>query len=136
MKRFVTHLEPLRRNGLIDLWHDRMIEPGTKWNDSIREEMELSDFVIFLLSPDFIATNYIFDIEIPQALQQFNAKKSKLFFVQLQSCSWEKTILSDYQQATDPNSGNKAIITIAEPNNDIEWIKVIGELEKKFYSTF
>jgi internalin A len=132
MKRFVTHLEPLRRNGLIDLWHDRMIEPGTKWNDSIRKEIELSDVVIFLLSPDFIATNYIFEVEIPQALLQFKAKKSKLFFVQLQSCSWGKTILSDYQLTTDPTSDNKELITITEPNNDIEWIRVVTELEKKF----
>ncbi|MCY7309200.1 MAG: TIR domain-containing protein, partial [Chitinophagaceae bacterium] len=112
MKRFVTHLEPLRRIGDIDYWHDRKIEPGTRWDDSIKKELELSDIVIFLISPDFIATDYIFDVEIPQALQQFTTQTSKLFFIELQRCSWDKTILAQYQQTTDSNGSNKELITI------------------------
>jgi hypothetical protein len=130
MRRFVTHLEPLRRNGTIDFWHDRMIEPGTKWDDTIKKELELSDVVVFLLSPDFIATSYIFEVEIPQVLQQFAAEKSKMFFVELQACSWEKTILKNYQQTTDTSLDNKAVITITDPLNDSCWKQVIGELEK------
>ena len=131
MRRFVTHLEPLKRNGDIDYWHDRKIEPGTKWDDSIKKEMELSDLIIFLLSPDFIATNYVFDVEIPQALQQFTTQTSKLFFIELQPCSWEKTILSNYQQTTDPGSDNKQLISITEPLNDIKWKEAIKQLEAK-----
>ncbi len=51
MKRLATHLEPLKRNGTIELWYDRMIEPGTKWDDSIKEEMRSADVIIFLLTP-------------------------------------------------------------------------------------
>lgn len=131
MKRFVTHLEPLKRRGDIDYWHDRKIEPGTKWDDSIKREMELSDVVIFLLSPDFIATDYIFDVEIPQALQQFTKQTSKLFFIELQPCSWDKTILADYQQSTDPTADNKKLITISEPTNDTQWKAVTDLLSKK-----
>lgn len=134
MKRFVTHLEPLKRNGDIDYWHDRMIEPGTKWDESIKKEMELSDIIIFLLSPDFIATNYIFEVEIPQALAQMTAQVSKLFFVELQACSWERTNLAQIQQTVNPAGDNKAIISIGEPHNDSQWIKVITELEKKWKS--
>jgi len=132
MRRFVTHLEPLKRNGDINYWHDRMIEPGSKWDDSIKSEMETSDIIIFLLSPDFIATNYIFDVEIPKALEQFKSQKSKLFFAELQSCNWEKTILAQFQQTTDPTADNKGVILVKEPLNDDQWKKVIGELEKKF----
>lgn len=131
MKRFVTHLEPLKRRGDIDYWHDRKIEPGTKWDDSIKKEMELSDMVIFLLSPDFIATDYIFDVEIPQALKQFTTQSSKLFFIELQPCSWDKTILADYQQATDPTADNKKLLTIAQPSNDTQWTAVVDLLLKK-----
>lgn len=131
MKRFVTHLEPLRRRGDIDYWHDRKIEPGTKWDDSIRKELEMADVVIFLLSPDFIATDYIFDVEIPQALQQFTKQTTKLFFIELQPCSWDKTILADYQQSTDPGADNKKLITIMEPTNDKNWMAVTDLLSKK-----
>jgi internalin A len=129
MQRFATHLEPLRRNGAIDFWHDRMIEPGTKWDDSIKKELELSDIIVFLLSPDFIANNYIFEVEIPQAIKQ-QGIGTKLFLLELQACGWDKTVLSDYQLATNPTGDNKAVIQIADPLNDTQWKLAIGELEK------
>jgi internalin A len=131
MRRFVTHLEPLKRNGDINYWHDRMIEPGTKWDDEIKKEMETSDIIIFLLSPDFIATNYIFDIEIPKALEHFKNQTAKLFFLELQPCSWDKTDLAHFQQTTASGGSNKALITIGQPLNDEKWKEAIGELEKK-----
>jgi hypothetical protein len=131
MKRLATHLEPLKRNGTIELWYDRMIEPGTKWDDSIKEEMRSADVIIFLLSPDFIATNYIFESEIPQAIKQMESKNSKLFFVELQSCSWNRTVLSRFQQTTDPTADNKGVIVIGDALNDAQWKRVIDELEKK-----
>jgi internalin A len=129
MKRFVTHLEPLKRNGAIDFWHDRMIEPGTRWDESIKKELQQANIVIFLLSPDFIANNYIFEVEIPQALKQ-EGLGTKLFLLELQACSWDKTVLTDYQLATNPDGDNKAMIQIADPQNDTQWKLVIGELEK------
>ena len=130
MRRFVTHLEPLKRNGAIDYWHDRMIEPGTKWDESIKKELELSDIIVFLLSPDFIATNYIFDVEIPLAINQFKNQK-QFFFIELQPCSWHETILAQFQQTTDPTADNKGVIIISDPLNDAQWKNVIIELEKK-----
>jgi internalin A len=129
MKRFTTHLQPLKRNGAIDFWHDRMIEPGTRWDESIKNELNSSDIIIFLLSPDFIATNYIFDVEIPAAIK-LAENRAKLFFVELQACSWDKTVLAQFQQTTDPGADNKAIIQIGNPQNDVQWKMVITELEK------
>ena len=131
MRRLETHLGPLKRNGAIDFWHDRMIEPGARWDESIKSELRLSDIVIFLLSPDFIATDYIFDVEIPLALEQFKNEPAKFFFVELQSCSWDQTILSQYQQTVDPAADNKGVILIGDAMSDVQWKKVIVELQKK-----
>jgi internalin A len=131
MRRFITHLEPLKLNGSIEFWHDRMIEPGAKWDDSIKEQMKTSDLIIFLLSPDFLATRYIFDFEIPQSIKQFEEKSSKLFFVELQSCGWRRTILKNYQQLTLTEGTNKTALEIGEATNDNKWRLVIDEIEKK-----
>jgi hypothetical protein len=34
------HLEPLRREGLIDVWHDRDISAGTEWEQQIKHGIE------------------------------------------------------------------------------------------------
>lgn len=131
IRRFVTHLEVLKSAGAIDPWYDRMIESGTKWDDTIREEMRSSDVVIFLLSPDFLATEYIMKTEIPIAIEQMKAERSKFFFIELQPCGWKRTVIANYQQTDDPNEADKNIILIGEADNDAKWNLVIDELEKK-----
>ncbi|HEV7350952.1 TIR domain-containing protein [Telluribacter sp.] len=131
IKRFVTHLEILRASGQIVPWYDRMIESGTRWDDTIRAEMKNADVVVFLLSPDFLATEYIMKTEIPLAIEQMKNERSKFFFIELQPCGWKRTILSEFQQTDDPNQAGKNIISIGNPENDAQWNLVVDELEKK-----
>lgn len=44
----------LKRDGLLNTWHDRRILPGQNITGKVKENMEKSDIVVFLLSPDFI----------------------------------------------------------------------------------
>lgn len=131
IKRFVTHLEILKSSGLIDPWYDRMIESGTKWDDTIAAEMRNSDVIIFLLSPDFLATEYIMKTEVPMAIEQMKNEISKFFFIELQSCGWKRTEIAKYQQTDDSGETLKDIIAIGHPDNDKNWNLVIDELEKK-----
>jgi internalin A len=131
VRRFATHLEVLKAKGYIDPWYDRMIEPGTKWDDAIREEMAKSDVVIFLLSPDFLATQYIMKTEVPQALRRFKDAAAELFFIELQPCSWQLTDIAEYQQTGKVAVTDKNIISIGTPTNDEKWNDVIAELMKK-----
>ncbi len=130
IRRFITHLEVLKSTGMIDPWYDRMIESGTRWDDSIREEMRRSDLVVFLLSPDFLATEYVMKEEIPLAIDLFG-KTNKFFFVQLLPCSWERTELFKFQQTDNSAETNKNIISIDSPENDSKWKQVVDELEAK-----
>lgn len=127
--RFITHLEVLKSNNSIDYWYDRKIEPGTKWDDSIKEEMSKADIFIFMLSPDFLANKYIFEFELPQAIEQFNNSISKLFFVELQPCGWQRTLIREYQQTVNKDGSNKDIEIVGEYNNDKAWNKIIDHLE-------
>lgn len=131
ISRFVTHLQVLKTNGTIEPWYDRMIEPGKKWDESIRREMKNSDLVIFLLSPDFLATDYIMKTELPLAIKQFGNEDSKFFFIELQPCSWEMTELAKFQQTGDPKKPVKNILTIGQHDNDQQWKEVIKVLEER-----
>lgn len=131
IKRFATHLDVLKTNGIIEPWYDRMIESGTRWNDVIHAEMRSADVIIFLLSPDFIATEYIMKTEIPLAIEQMKKARSKFFFVELQPCSWQRTVLNEYQQTDDPTNANKNVVCIQDPGNDAQWNTIINELEAK-----
>lgn len=133
IKRFVTHLQILKNNKLIDPWYDRMIEAGTRWDESVRNEMKRSDIIIFLLSPDFLATEYIMETEIPLAIKQLGLQCAKFFFLELQPCGWERTVLAQYQQVLteEPAQPSKSIITIGTAENDEAWKRAIDALVQK-----
>ena len=99
-------------------------------DDAIREEMNQSDLIVFLLSPEFLATDYVMKVEVPLALEKFGPSK-KLFFIQLLPCHWDKTDLFRFQQTSNATETEKNIITVGTPDNDAKWKEVVDELLKK-----
>ena len=130
-KRFITHLEVLKSAGIIDPWYDRMIDPGSKWDDAIKTELKNADMVVLLLSPDLLATKYVMETEIPEAIKIFGNDVSKFFFIELQPCQWQLTSLVNYQQTLDETETGKKIISIGEAGNDKQWKQVVDQLIKK-----
>jgi hypothetical protein len=68
--RLDVHLAPLVREGLIDLWCDRAIDPGSDWERDIRHELAVADVVVLLVTPDFVASAYCFEKELTEALRR------------------------------------------------------------------
>lgn len=65
-----THLMALQRSGLIRSWYDRKIEPGAAWSEQIQSAMERAGIILLLISPDFIASDYCYEIELPFAMKR------------------------------------------------------------------
>jgi len=59
----IKHLTILLREEIISIWHDREIRAGDEWQGQIDCHLDSADIIIFLLSPDFIASSYCFDVE-------------------------------------------------------------------------
>jgi hypothetical protein len=68
--RLDVHLAPLVREGLIDVWSDRAIEAGADWERDIQHELATADVVILLVTPDFVASAYCFEEELPEILRR------------------------------------------------------------------
>src|SRR5262245_21596067 len=82
------HLMALKRSGLISDWYDRRIEPGSEWSVEIKEAMERAYIILLLVSADFLASNYINDIEVPFALKRLETDDIKVIPVLLRKCDW------------------------------------------------
>jgi hypothetical protein len=50
------------------VWHDQELRAGDRWDKEIQRELELMDVFICLISYDFLASEYIMDVELPRAL--------------------------------------------------------------------
>jgi internalin A len=93
-KRLESELKILKNEGLLaSLWHDRMIDPGDDWDDTIQRELTEADVVLILASHAALATDYITQHEIPKALELHKSDQTVVVPVILENCRWEKTAL-------------------------------------------
>jgi hypothetical protein len=71
--RIRTHLAPLIGEGLITVWDDLSIEPGEEWDPAIEGELRSSGIILLLVSPDFLASGFIMENEVPIAMERHEA---------------------------------------------------------------
>ena len=84
------HLAALKRQGIIDAWHDRRIVVGNEVHNEISEHLENADIVLLLVSPYFIASDYCYDVEMISAMQQHDRGEARVIPVILHPCSWQR----------------------------------------------
>src|SRR5215471_16136761 len=72
-QKLAAHLAVLQHNGRLETWYDRQIPVGSDWDKAIHEKLESADLIVFLISADFLASNYCFDIEMKRAFERLKA---------------------------------------------------------------
>ena len=93
----MVHLKGLEYQGLIQTWYDRHIVPGEEWDAKIRDELAAADVVIFCVSADLLATDYVQRIEIPKAISRHERGEATVIPVILRKCAWEGSALGKLQ---------------------------------------
>ena len=91
------HLAVLRREGFIDQWHDRRIEAGDEWARSIDVNLEAAHLILLLVSADFLASNYCYEIEMKRALERHELGEAHVIPVVLRSCDWSLAPFANLQ---------------------------------------
>jgi len=86
-----VHLAALKRQKVIGTWHDRRISAGTNIDQEIDKNLEKADIILLLVSPDFIASDYCYDIEMKRALEKHQEGKARVIPVILEPCDWHGT---------------------------------------------
>lgn len=85
------HLSQLKREGVIETWHDRRILAGDEIDVAISDNLRHADIVLLLVSPYFLASAYCNDIEMQFAMKQHEAKKARVIPVIAEFCDWHST---------------------------------------------
>jgi internalin A len=102
LTKLQTHLKPFTRNGSIDLWDDTRIRPGDEWQTEIETALAAAKIAILLVSPNFIASDFIADNELPPLLDAAKAKGVTILWIPISHSSYKEMDFSKYQAAHDP----------------------------------
>jgi len=83
------HLQPLQRQKLISTWHDRDISAGTEWEQKINQHLDTAEIILLLVSPDFMASDYCYDIEMKRAIERHERGEAKVIPIILRPVYWQ-----------------------------------------------
>jgi hypothetical protein len=93
------HLAMLRRTGLIEMCHDRRVECGEGLGRLFDAALESADVILLLVSPDFLASDYCYDVEARRALERRKRRGACVIPVILRPCDWRVTLFGNLPAA-------------------------------------
>jgi hypothetical protein len=101
LKKLETMLAPLRKQGL-KIWSDDNIKPGGLWKEDITAALADAKVAVLLVSPNFLASSFIHNMELPPLLNAAKAEGLTILWIPIEECFYEKTVIGDYQAAFNP----------------------------------
>ncbi|MFM7269744.1 MAG: toll/interleukin-1 receptor domain-containing protein [Cyanobium sp.] len=92
-----THLSIMKNSREIESWHDRRITAGEEWADKIDENLRAADLILLLVSADFLASRYCFDVELTLAMQRHERSEAVVIPIILKPVDWKGAPFSKLQ---------------------------------------
>ncbi|MCX5654704.1 MAG: toll/interleukin-1 receptor domain-containing protein [Planctomycetota bacterium] len=120
-----THLKLLERQNLILPWHDRKISGGKGWEGQIDENLEQADIILLLISADFLASNYCYDVEMTCAIERHDLGEARVIPVILRDVVWTSAPFGKLQAL--PMDGRPVR---KWPDRDTAWRNVAEGIER------
>lgn len=84
-----TQLAMLKRQGVIETWHDRRIIAGQEFDKTIDGNINAADIILLLVSPDFLASDYCYEREMRRAMERHEAEEAIVIPIILRACDWQ-----------------------------------------------
>lgn len=114
------HLSVLRRQGVIDIWTDHRIGPGEEIGGEIDRHLESADIILLLVSPDFLNSDYCYDIEMKRAMERHESGEARVIPIILRPCDWQsapfgglKALPADGKPVSKHQSLDDAFVEVA-----------------------
>ena len=110
----------LKGAGLLHDWSDESILPGQNISAEIDAQLDTSNIIVFLLSPDFLASKgCMYEWERAKTLAQGNAPIFRIPIV-VRPCAW-KDLLGEDDLLALPTDG-QPVVSFADP--DEAWLQI------------
>jgi formylglycine-generating enzyme required for sulfatase activity len=100
-KEWLTKIDPflkgLKQKADFEIWSDENIMPSNKWDSEIKKALFEADAAILLVSQDFLVSDYINNIELPELLKFVKERGLRIFPIIISSFYIKDSPISEFQ---------------------------------------
>lgn len=128
----LKHLYLLIRNQKVKVWSDLDIRKGERWRARIKRELAQARVGIFLVSADFLASDFIHAVELPPLLAAADQEGATLLSIIVRPCPFEDSPLAHLQTMNNPR---KPLSGLSPTEREQAMVKVYNELRGLFRLT-
>jgi internalin A len=121
-----THLKPLIRKSSLQIWDDTQIEAGDEWRQKIDSAISSAKVAVLLVSPDFLASDFIADHELPPFLDAAKNEGLTILWIPYRSSNYEVTEIANYQAAHPPA---QPLSKLSPAEQDDAWVKICKKIQ-------
>jgi len=88
-KKLRTYLRSLERVKGVEVRSDRNVAGGAEWEREISLYLNTAQIILLLISPDFMASDHCYHIEMERALERHEVEKASVIPIILRPVLWE-----------------------------------------------
>ncbi|MDJ0732000.1 MAG: toll/interleukin-1 receptor domain-containing protein [Crocosphaera sp.] len=141
LERLQECLRPLELQGHASVWVDLDIELGEEWHQNIQQTLEQIRVALLLVSPAFLASEYIRNSELPVLLRRAKDRELVIIPIFVRQCAWRETTFNYPDPKTGPYKlslskkqmpNGKPLNAMEEHEQDETFYKVYRRIDKIF----
>ncbi len=119
-------LKPLEKENLIDVWDDSKIVAGDDWNEEIKTALDAAKAALFLISQDFLNSDFISNQELPHLLDAAKDKGVKILWIAIKPSTIADSEIDKYQAVhRDP-----PLIQLNPEERDVEYLNIYKKIKE------
>ena len=129
LDKTVVALKPLIRSGKIVAWDDTQIRPGQYWKVEIDKALEQTSIAILLVTPEFLASDFIMKDEVPYFLEKQKSGELTILWISV-SPSFAKfyPVFEEIQCVNNPKMPLDSLSKSAQNEVFVKLAKTVLEL--------
>jgi TIR domain len=134
LERLTEQLSVLQRRGLVDVWSDELIAVGEAWEPAIESALTGAKIAVLLVSPSFLASEFIWTREIPR-IAAHAAQGMEALPLIIRPCAWK---LESFLAALQARPGDGRALSLGDESQiDLDLSSFVTEVAEKLgYTRF
>lgn len=119
------HMKPLLRLKLLPIWDENKIKPGQERLDEIKHAIALAKVAVLLVTPDFLASDFIAEQQLPTLLNAAENDGLTILWIAIRTSSYQATEIERYEPLNDPS---KPLAAMTSYRRDKELTRICEQI--------